>query len=133
MREYHLKRYHRMRNQAIEELGGKCVQCGSVKDLELDHIDLNSKKFEVSQFLSVSLKDFKEELQKCQVLCKKCHQEKSILESGRKIAKGSHGTVSTYRYCKCNLCKEAVKRAREKYFKTHKRITVNGKRITVPL
>jgi len=41
------------------------------------------------------------------LLCKKCHEEKTLLDMGRVSAKITHGTVSSYRYCKCELCKKA--------------------------
>lgn len=132
MREYHIKRYYRIRNESIESLGGKCNRCGSIEKLQLDHIDPKTKLFEVSTFLSIPLKDFKEELKKCQVLCWECHKIKSILEQGKKIAKGTHGTLSSYRYCKCKLCKDAKSKWQKKYLETHKRIYINGKRITMP-
>ena len=34
--------------------------------------------------------------------------EKTVeAESGKKSASGTHGTLSSFRYCKCALCKEA--------------------------
>ena len=133
MRKYHLERYHRIRNEAIQELGGKCFICGSVKKLQIDHIDPKDKKFEVSLFLSVSLEIFRKELKKCQLLCHVCHNKKTLKEMGLREAKGSHGTVSTYRYCHCELCKQAKREWAKKYYRTHKRVTINGKRIIMPL
>ena len=107
MRQYHLKRYYRLRNEAIISLGGKCKICGSRERLELDHISKETKEIEVSQMLSVSLDRFWKEVAKCQLLCKSCHSDKTIDDLGRKKAKGNHGTISCYRYCKCDLCKRA--------------------------
>jgi len=47
------------------------------------------------------------EISKCQLLCKKCHEEKTLLDMGRVSAKITHGTLSSYRYCKCGSCKKA--------------------------
>ena len=107
MKNYMLKRYHARRNEAIEYLGGECVSCNSKEDLELDHIKPDLKSFNISKLWSCSISKFREELNKCQLLCKFCHSNKSILEAGKKIAKGFHETVSTYRYCKCEACKKA--------------------------
>jgi len=109
MRENHLNRYYRLRKKAIEYLGGKCVECGSVEKLEIDHIERAEKELDCSKLLSVSEKTFWNELNKCQLLCKSCHNKKTTEELGKKIAKGTHGTLSSYRYCHCSLCKE-VKR-----------------------
>ena len=133
MREYHLKRYYRLRNDAIKYLGGKCIKCNKTENLELDHKDKETKEIEVSMMLNVSLEKFWKEVKKCQLLCSKCHSKKTILESGKKIAKGTHGTISSYRYCKCDLCKNAARQCTKEYYKTHKRIILNGKRVSVPL
>lgn len=133
MRKYHLKRYYAIRQKAIEILGEKCNKCGSKEKLQFDHIDKNGKKFNVSMWLSKTLGDFWEEIKKCQLLCEKCHIEKTVLERGQKLARGTHGTISSYRYCKCGLCKQAKKEWAIEYSKTHKRIFINGKRFTVPL
>jgi 5-methylcytosine-specific restriction endonuclease McrA len=115
MREYHLKRYYRIRGDLILRLGGKCANCGSIKDLQLDHIDPKTKSFEISRFLSVSKNMLEIEMPKCQVLCSKCHEIKSILDQGKNIAKGTHGTMSAYRYCKCKLCREAKSNYNKQY------------------
>ena len=117
MREYHLKRYYRLRIQAINFLGGKCVECSSEVNLQFDHKDPKDKKYEVSRFLSLPLKEFWEEIKKCQVLCQKHHKIKSIIESGKIPARGTHGTLSAYRYCRCELCKKAKADWQKEYMK----------------
>ncbi len=116
MREDHLKRYHRMRTEAIEQLGGKCAKCGSLEKLQLDHVNPKDKKFEVSVFLSVPLKEFKEELKKCQVLCYKCHVLKSTLEQGH-LPVGTHGTLATYTHgkCRCQECRDIANKYSREY------------------
>lgn len=52
-----------------------CAKCGSNENLELDHIDPKNK---VTHKVWSRNKNFREkELLKCQVLCKKCHKEKT--------------------------------------------------------
>ncbi len=116
MRKKHLERYHRLRKEAIDQLGGCCVGCGSRENLELDHIDPKSKSFEVSKFLSVSLEDFRKELKKCQLLCRKCHVKKTLKEQG-KLPTGTHGTLSTYSHgkCRCQKCKDTWNAYSRKY------------------
>lgn len=134
-REYDLKRYYEKRKTRIELLGGKCFVCGSIKDLEFDHKNREEKKFDVSKWWYLSEKKFRKELDKCQLLCQKCHNLKTLGELGKKVAKGKHGTISTYRYCHCHLCREAKNIWFTNWRKTHTRITVNGKRkwITIKL
>lgn len=52
MRQY-MKRYRDQRRaDAIELLGGRCVDCGSTEDLEFDHIDRSEKRFTIGDILA---------------------------------------------------------------------------------
>jgi hypothetical protein len=42
---------------------------------------------------------FEEEVYKCELLCSSCHVDT------HRVTK--HGTLSMYKYCRCNACKEA--------------------------
>lgn len=69
--------------------------------------------------------NFKEqckELDKCQLLCKVCHWEKTRID--RNLHKLEHGTVNMYvnGKCRCTICKKAwtsyyspIKKQRRKY------------------
>lgn len=109
MRVKILERYREKRAAYIDKLGGKCVLCGATTNLEFDHIECNKKSFAVSVDWSISKEILEKEIDKCQLLCSKCHMEKSIREKGKQPIKGKdvHGTISSYRYCKCSLCKAA--------------------------
>ena len=109
-RKYNLKRYHLRRQEALQSLGGECVACGSIDNLQFDHVDPSRKSFDSKRWMNVSIARFWEEISKCQLLCRGCHEEKSLEERGEMSAKGSHGTLSSYRYCgppKCDACKTA--------------------------
>lgn len=59
-------------------LGGKCVRCGSIENLEFDHIIKETKSFTIgSSLTSFSIEDLILEADKCQLLCRPCHIEKS--------------------------------------------------------
>lgn len=89
-------------------LGNKCAKCGTTERLEIDHIKRESKKYEVSQMLAISSPaELMEEIKKCQLLCHDHHMEKTIVERGQTVARGTHGTLSSYRYCRCELCTKA--------------------------
>jgi 5-methylcytosine-specific restriction endonuclease McrA len=88
-------------------LGGHCLKCGSDKNLQFDHKERKNKDFTIAKLSSINEKKFWKEIQKCQLLCNSCHSEKTLLEVGHISAKDSHGTLSSYRYCKCDLCKKA--------------------------
>jgi hypothetical protein len=80
------------------------------EDLQIDHIDPADKFAEISQLLTYSEKRLQAEPAKCQLLCGECHEDKSISERGQSPARGTHGTLSAYRYCgppKCDECKGA--------------------------
>lgn len=112
---YNLNRYHKIMTEARGLLGAKCALCGSTKDLQFDRIDRKTKTYEVTRFKSVQ--SLFEELKKCQLLCRACHIDKSIAERGLKPARGTHGTLSSYRYCKCEKCRAA----RSKYMKEYQK------------
>lgn len=117
MRKYMLERYTSRREAGIKSLGGRCVVCGSCEDLKFDHVYPSTKEFTVAKFPSISEERFQEEIKKCQLLCPKCHNEKTLKDLGRENAKLVHGTISSYRYCKCNLCRAA----KAEYMKNYKR------------
>lgn len=91
----------------IEFLGGRCVKCGSIDNLEFDHIIRSSKKFCVGGNLGLVRGRLKEELLKCQLLCHDCHLKKTNKELSRGVP--VHGTISTYNNykCKCTKCRRA--------------------------
>lgn len=121
MRQYMLRRYHTRRAKAIEYLGSKCTSCESTVALEIDHIDPSSKSLDLGRCYSYSEAIFWAEIQKCQLLCKKCHIEKTIVERGHKVARGTHGTLSSYRYCKCDKCKAAKAQYTREYRRPSRR------------
>lgn len=95
---------------AKKKLGGKCVQCGVTKYLEFDHIDPKQKSFVISNCTLVSKERLDKELEKCQLLCEKCHWEKHS-------ARNNHGTLGCARYCKCNLCRKVKSDYNKEYNK----------------
>ena len=107
MKKYMLDRYKRRKLEATSLLGSICNMCGSEKDLEFDHIDKNTKKYTIANIWSYSEKKFWDEIKKCQLLCSSCHDLKTNEDLGKQNAKNMHGTISSYRYCKCELCKKA--------------------------
>lgn len=88
-----------------------CVRCGSQKRLELDHVD---PKLKVSHNIwSWSEKRRLEEIEKCQVLCRNCHQMKTREDMNWGQV---HGTTNSYNNygCRCVECtKAAVDKSRE--------------------
>lgn len=72
----------------------------------VDHIDATQKSFNVGKGLPGMAKaKLDAEMEKCQLLCDDCHKAKSIVDAGKKP--WAHGTISGYRYCRCEACKSA--------------------------
>lgn len=115
--EYNKERYRRVKAQMLEVIGKTCVECGSGENIEIDHIDSKKKAFDISVAWAYAWEAVLEELRKCQPLCKACHIIKSINDRGQKVARGTHGTLSAGRYCKCELCRAA----KNKYMREWKR------------
>lgn len=109
MKEYMRTRYRERMQRAVGFLGKKCVRCGSEDSLEFDHILPSSKFKNVSRMWSYSNVRFWEEINKCQLLCRACHEKKSLIDLNFNDSKNSHGTLSTYKTykCRCILCKKA--------------------------
>jgi len=74
-KKYQKKRYHERKKEAIDILGGKCSVCGSTSNLEFDHKNPDGKSFTLTKLWSVPEAEFKKELKKCRLLCRKHHLE----------------------------------------------------------
>lgn len=126
MRNYLKQRYDKRRAAAIEKLGGECEICGCINNLEFDHIYREDKDFNIAKRMhGANDKDLEIELAKCQLLCHDCHNTKTIKDIGKEKIISSdktilvHGTLSSCRYCKCDLCKKAKADYSKEYNKTH--------------
>jgi hypothetical protein len=79
MRNWYASRIKSMHNK----LGGSCVVCGRVDNLEIDHIDPTTKASNVTRLWNKSWEEINKELQKCQLLCVEHHREKSAREGSQ--------------------------------------------------
>ena len=78
-----VKRKQKLKEEARQKLGGKCVWCGTVENLEFDHIDPAQKLFTVAAF-PYSAELWWKEVEKCRLLCKTCHKKHSDAEMAAK-------------------------------------------------
>ena len=115
--KYMIKRYHQRRDELVKRLGGKCLWCETKENLQLDHKDKNKKNVEPARLMSLSKIRFEAEIPLLQLLCAKHHGEKTAEENGKKRARGTHGTLSSYRYCKCGECRAANAKSSREYRK----------------
>lgn len=119
MASYMKSWYDRRHAEAVATLGGCCAHpgCDETENLQFDHIDPQTKAMTIARMWTASEERFRIELKKCQLLCGPHHLEKTLAEKGQRSARGTHGTVTAYRYCgppKCEACR-AAKRAAPSY------------------
>lgn len=105
-REFFRGKYSTRHQKAIDLLGGKCVECSSIEDLEFDHVQPETKRFSLCKKLNNSpWERIEEELKLCQLLCHSCHSEKNKEDNGE----AGHGTRTMYNHhgCRCVECRQA--------------------------
>jgi hypothetical protein len=101
MNTYMKERYRKRRLSAIEYLGEKCNECGSLEDLHFHHKDPQNKSFTLAKAASFSEERWWNEVDKCILLCGTCH-------SNHHASIAQCGTPQRYwRGCRCDLCKAA--------------------------
>lgn len=126
MAEYMAARREKRRNSLIDLAGGKCNQCGTIEELEFNHLDRSTKLFNLSGAgLDKPWAKILEEAAKCELVCSTCHRK----YTNEQFASGEirpwndktdlpyeHGTVRMYqeRKCKCKLCVTAKRMYRNK-------------------
>jgi hypothetical protein len=105
-REYQRAWANRKRraNRAAYFAGKSCSWCGSVDQLELDHINPTDKLSHLIWTWSPQRRA--SELAKCQVLCKPCHDRKCGLD-GFFDRTPRHGIARYARGCRCDTCRAA--------------------------
>lgn len=86
-----------LREILIEKLGGKCVECGCAETLEFDHIDPSTKSFNIAAGYSKPKEVLLEEVAKCQLLCNKCHIEKTKKDNKFRPKKCAGGRPLKYK------------------------------------
>lgn len=118
-REVQRRKYKKRKQLAYDVVGRECVNCGSVDDIQFDHIDPATKNFTICSKIGNAPWDLlEEELEKCQPLCKPCHIEKTLEENG---GAAKHGSLGMYRNhgCRCRSCKKANSVNSGRYRKAH--------------
>lgn len=77
-RAYMSSRYVIRMAAAAEYLGGVCVDCGSNRRLEFDHIDPADKLFPITKACTIAEERFWAEVRKCVLRCNRCHLKKTL-------------------------------------------------------
>lgn len=109
--QYMKNRYHCKRNELKKRLGGRCIHCGSDRNLIFDHIDKRKKTIRMSDVHSVADATVEKELKNIQLLCQDCHKKKTHESWDYSTGKSKHGTYWRYRRhgCRCGRCTKAYK------------------------
>jgi 5-methylcytosine-specific restriction endonuclease McrA len=124
-RAYFNGRRKKRREELLNLLGGECENCGSKDNLHFDHKNPKRKKFRIADNIDAPKDILFAEVEKCRLLCNKCHHEKTL--KNQEYGKESgHGTLWRYKKykCRCDKCKEKMSEYnREKRQKLLKEIT----------
>lgn len=122
MAAYMQNRRRLRKEDAIKSLGSVCSICSASELLEFDHIDPSTKSMNISspKLLDGCIENFWREVEKCQLLCRKCHLDKTRENSEHGGGHNKHsdqGCGTGMRYadkCRCGLCKNWKKMYRDK-------------------
>ena len=82
--EYSIIRSRKIKERAIEYLGGKCTDCGLIDDVcvyDFHHEDPAKKEISFGQRGGISFEKLKPELDKCVLLCANCHRKRHSFHS----------------------------------------------------
>lgn len=76
--EQYSERHEAFKQECVDYLGGKCKECNynrCLAALEFHHRDANEKDFNIASVRKRNLDLVKSELDKCDLLCCRCHRE----------------------------------------------------------
>ena len=106
------KRWRAIQSEIFEILGGRCVECGTSENLQIDHIDPKTKNprmkgptRKVATMACLSEGHWKAEVSKCQLLCGVCRGEKSA--EALRVLSPCGSRRSYQKGCHCSLCRAA--------------------------
>jgi hypothetical protein len=131
MKAYMAQRRVNRREQLLALSDNVCADCGAVENLEFNHIDRATKKFNLSGcHLDKSWKLILEEWNKCELLCSNCHliytngqwaRKELVPHNSLRHVPFVHGTARCYNEmpCRCVSCRLAKKSYRNKEIDYH--------------
>ncbi len=104
------KRRTARRAKLVALLGGACKVCGTTENLHFDHINKKDKTLDIAHSIDTKEDILLNEIKKCQLLCDKCHRQKTKDSWDYGVPKPQHGTIWYYKKykCRCDDCKKAM-------------------------
>lgn len=104
------KQWLRKRRQKWIDEHGPCIDCGSKNNLEIDHIDPETKdpalRLGSGKMWGWAKEKLDKELLKCVVRCRSCHLQKTRNEYFTKLIHGVSRSLYDKYGCRCKPCKE---------------------------
>lgn len=132
MRIYMARRRADRRGRLLEMSGGSCARCASTEELEFNHLDRETKLFDLSlKGMDRSWSFILLEWEKCELLCKSCHLDytrkqwaEGQIVPWNKGLRGVElvcGTARCYseKPCRCGQCRAAKRAYRNKEIDYH--------------
>lgn len=102
---------------------GPCVDCGSLNNLEVDHVDPTKKV--THRVWSWSEERRLAELEKCVPRCQSCHKSKTADFRKAQVQHGSY--VMRYRHhCDCTECKGYAQKQKAAWRERNRLVLVSG-------
>lgn len=95
MNNYMKERYKKRMLIFKKMLGNRCTICGNTKYLHIDHKNPNKKEIKINKMWNKKLDIILNELKKCQLLCKDCHELKSKKDGSQNINKRNGEQINT--------------------------------------
>lgn len=89
MKEFVRHRYIKLKLRAVEYKGGKCIDCGYNKlyvAMDFHHRNPSEKEFTWHKLRKRAWDSIKNELDKCDLLCRNCHAERHYNERAHREA-----------------------------------------------
>jgi hypothetical protein len=94
--------------KAVNYLGGKCKICSTdnIFHFTFHHRDKSEKEKTIGQLRSYRWSKILEELDKCDLVCRNCHEEIHYLENNHKVSptKNSKKIFLDIKGCQCEMC-----------------------------
>lgn len=106
MNAYMKQRYDERRKYAVEKLGSACYRCASSVNLQFAltvPMLPTYRVINVGKLVTQRRERFEHTLTACVLVCTAC----TSLKERVKYDPYAHGTLASYRYCRCTACKDA--------------------------
>ena len=121
-----IKRFRdKRRAEALVYLGSQCAWCGVTEKLEFDHKDPATMSFRIANGLINKAEVFWAEVDKCQLLCRTCHDRKTEADGSYRTVGHGEGLTGK-KNCRCELCGPLKNKYMREYKARKARVAQSG-------